>query len=109
MDIILDHPSQKLVAYGTLRPTEPNHKVLEPLTDQEWVDIELEGTMTDKKGGLKGFLWRDSKTLHKAMLLKSSHLPSFWERLDSFEGSAYRRTLATALVGEVTVVATIYQ
>jgi gamma-glutamylcyclotransferase (GGCT)/AIG2-like uncharacterized protein YtfP len=108
VDVLLDHPAQKLIAYGTLRPSEPNHKVLEPLTDQEWVDIVLEGTMIDKEGGLKGFMWRDSKTLHKAMLLKSSQLSSFWTRLDSFEGRAYRKSLATAFVGELTVVATIY-
>ncbi len=108
-DVLLDHPTQKLIAYGTLRPSEPNHKVLEPLTEQKWMDIEVEGTMVDRGGGLKGFRWCDSRTRHKAMLLKSPQLPSFWGRLDSFEGSAYRRTLATALVGEVTVVGTIYQ
>jgi gamma-glutamylcyclotransferase (GGCT)/AIG2-like uncharacterized protein YtfP len=107
-DVLLDHPTQKLIAYGTLKPSEPNHRVLEPLTDQEWLDIEVEGTMIDHEGGLKGFRWCDSRTRHKAMLLKSSQLPSFWGRLDSFEGSAYRRTLATALVGELTVVAMIY-
>ncbi len=108
-DVLLDYPTRKLIAYGTLRPSEPNHKVLEPLTDQQWMDIEVEGTIVDREAGLKGFRWCDSRTRHKAMLLKSSQLPSFWGRLDSFEGSAYRRTLATALVGELTVVATIYQ
>lgn len=108
-DVLLDHPTQKLIAYGTLRPSEPNHKVLEPLTDQKWMEIEVEGTMVDRGGGLKGFRWCDSRTRHKAMLLKSSQLASFWGTLDSFEGIAYRRTFATALVGEVTVVATIYQ
>ena len=107
-DVLLDHPTQKLIAYGTLKPSEPNHVVLEPLTDQEWLDIEIEGTMIDLAGGLKGFRWCDSRTRHKAMLLKSSQLPSLWGRLDSFEGRAYRRTLATALVGELTVVAMIY-
>lgn len=107
-EVLLDHPTQKLIAYGTLKPSEPNHGVLKPLTDQEWLDIEIEGTMVDRDGGLKGFRWCDSKSRHKAMLLKSSQLPSFWERLDSFEGSSYRRTLATASVGEITVVAMIY-
>jgi hypothetical protein len=105
---LFNHPNQRLIAYGTLKPSEPN-EILEPLNDREWQDIEVEGKLINQKGGLKAFQWCNSGTRHKAMLLKSQQLASFWQRLDSFEGSAYRRILATALVGELAVVAMVYQ
>lgn len=106
---LFNHPNQMLIAYGTLKPSEPNNEILETLNDQEWQDIEVEGQLINRKGGLKAFQWCNSGTRHKAMLLKSRQLASFWQRLDSFEGSAYRRILATALIDELAVVAMVYQ
>jgi gamma-glutamylcyclotransferase (GGCT)/AIG2-like uncharacterized protein YtfP len=109
VNLLFNHPDQRLIAYGTLKPTEPNHRVLESLTDQEWLDVDIEGRLTDREGGLKGFRWLESRTRHTALLLKSSQLPSFWPKLDAFEGGGYRRILATARIGEHAVVAMVYE
>jgi gamma-glutamylcyclotransferase (GGCT)/AIG2-like uncharacterized protein YtfP len=109
VNLLFNHPDQRLIAYGTLKPTEPNHRVLKSLTDQEWLDIEIEGRLTDREGGLKGFKWLESRTRHTVLLLKSSQLPLFWPKLDAFEGAEYRRILAAAWIGEHAVVAMVYE
>lgn len=109
VECLLDFPSQKLVAYGTLQPSEVNHSVLEPLTVQEWTKIHIEGKFAERQDGLRSFKWRESSARQTAMLLKSPQLPSFWTRLDEFEGAGYKRILVTALVGGEASVAMTYQ
>lgn len=109
VECLLDFPSKKLVAYGTLQPSKVNHSVLEPLTVKEWTKVQIEGKFTERQDGLRSFKWRESSTRQTAMLLKSPQLPSFWTRLDEFEGAGYKRILVTALAGEEASVAMTYQ
>lgn len=108
LNSIFDHPWQKLIAYGTLRPNEPNHEVLAPIRNQTWEDCEITGSLTDTDG-LKEFKWHVSTERHVAKLLSSPELPSHWQMLDDFEGDGYVRTFATALVNGTLRVAMVYQ
>jgi gamma-glutamylcyclotransferase (GGCT)/AIG2-like uncharacterized protein YtfP len=107
VDLLLDEPSQKLVAYGTLAPGEPNHMVVESL-DGTWLPCTIEATVATH-GGLPVLVWRPGSGTPEvsAMLLHSVELADQWARLDAFEGGAYRRELVTVTVSEPSVTGTV--
>ncbi len=92
LDELLDHPSQRLAVYGTLAPGKTNHHVI----------AEIQGTWD--RGWIRGVLgrigpypacrWKPHAMRIPVQVLSSSRLLDHWERLDRFEGTAYRRILA---------------
>jgi gamma-glutamylcyclotransferase (GGCT)/AIG2-like uncharacterized protein YtfP len=97
VDRILGRPGDRLVAYGTLRPGEPNHHLLAGLGT--WQAARVRGRL----GG-----WNGYPVLTPApaggpelgvMLLTSPRLTDVLPGLDDFEGPAYRRSWVVAEIG----------
>jgi gamma-glutamylcyclotransferase (GGCT)/AIG2-like uncharacterized protein YtfP len=90
LDFVMDRPSHKFVAYGTLRPGQLNHSVINDIAGT-WRPVTLPGRVDDKDG-LPAFRYAgDSNT--PAELLVSPGLPNNWRRLDEFERDRYERNL----------------
>jgi len=106
VDLILDRPSRKLVAYGTLRPGGPNEKVLEGLKGT-WNECLVHGSIRED-GGLFHFNWDLNANPIEAWLFESPDLADSWEQLDRFEGSRYRRHLVPVVVKDVCIVANVF-
>lgn len=97
VDLLLDQPSRRLVAYGTLAPGQVNHGVVDSL-DGQWRQCTVEASLTED-AGLPVLSWQPGVSAPlEAMLLESEDLPNHWQRLDAFEGSAYRRRLVPVSV-----------
>jgi gamma-glutamylcyclotransferase (GGCT)/AIG2-like uncharacterized protein YtfP len=94
LDILLGQPSKKLISYGTLAPSQPNHSLISDLTG-EWKECVIRGTMNQHQG-LSRFLWNPNGSEQTASLFSSNDLPNYWDRLDRFEGGGYRRQLIPA-------------
>jgi gamma-glutamylcyclotransferase (GGCT)/AIG2-like uncharacterized protein YtfP len=95
VDMILGQPSKKLISYGTLAPGQPNHSLVSDLTG-EWKECVIRGTM-NQKDGLSLFSWDPNGAEQTAKLLSSDALQNNWDRIDQFEGKAYRRQMIPAL------------
>jgi gamma-glutamylcyclotransferase (GGCT)/AIG2-like uncharacterized protein YtfP/uncharacterized protein YukE len=104
LDFILDRPSQKLVAYGTLRPGQPNHHVLD--VDGTWLPVTLPGVI-DEEAELPAFT-HAQYTSAEAELFESPGLPGRWQHLDKFEGSRYERLLGLYRHSGLVGVANVY-
>ena len=94
LDMLLDRPSTKLIAYGSLAPGQSNHSVVSDLQGQ-WQACVIRGTMGHKDGWLV-FSWDPAGSDQNASLFTSNDLPGHWPRIDQFEGADYRRRLVTA-------------
>lgn len=96
-EALLDHPERRLAVYGSLLPGENNHHHVATLTGR-WVEGTVEGTLCDRgwaaRQGYPGFVPGSSGDRVAVKVLESPGLPDAWERLDAFEGEAYRRILA---------------
>ena len=97
IEALLDHPERRLAAYGSLLPGENNHHHMEQLVGR-WVEGTVEGTLHDRgwaaRQGYPGFVPGSSGDRVEVKVFESLSLPDAWERLDAFEGAAYRRILA---------------
>ncbi len=97
IEALLDHPERRLAVYGSLLPGENNHHHVAALVGR-WVEGTVEGTLHDRgwaaRQGYPGFVPGSSGDRVAVKVLESSGLPAAWERLDAFEGEAYRRILA---------------
>lgn len=96
LEDLLDWPSRRLAVYGTLAPGENNHHVIAQIQgtwEGGWVAGEL-----GRIGPYPAFRWNPRANRIRVQLLSSPHLPRHWERLDRFEGSAYRRILAPVTI-----------
>lgn len=95
-DLLLDHPSRRLAAYGSLRPGEANHHIVADIPGR-WVEGTTRGTLNPSGWGADlgypGLDWDPEGEEVPVQVLESTALPAHWERLDAFEGSAYRRIL----------------
>jgi hypothetical protein len=107
VDLLFDRPSQKLVAYGALRPGGPNEEMLKELGG-DWQPCLVHGTFQDT-GSLSFFRWRPRSDPIEAMLLTAPGLTEAWERLDRFEGSRYQRHLIPAQTTGTWLVANVYE
>jgi gamma-glutamylcyclotransferase (GGCT)/AIG2-like uncharacterized protein YtfP len=107
LDELLDRPSEKLVAYGTLRPGHANAGVLAGLRG-EWQDCTIRGKVEALASGLAEFRWAPNGALIPAMMLTSRDLEHEWDRLDRFEGARYRRWLIPVQVAGGESVASCY-
>lgn len=90
IDAVLDVPSHKLAAYGTLRRGEANEHV--PSIDGTWSPITLTGRLWDESG-FSAFTFAVDGEPIAAELFVSDGLPKVWESLDRFEGDRYARRL----------------
>ena len=97
IEALLDHPERRLAAYGSLLPGEDNHHHMVTLAGR-WVEGTVEGTLHDRgwaaRQGYPGFVPGSSGDRVRVKVFESLALPDAWDRLDAFEGAAYRRILA---------------
>lgn len=97
IEALLDHPERRLAVYGSLLPGENNHHHVAALVGR-WVEGTVEGTLCDRgwaaRQGYPGLVPGSSGDRVAVKVLESRALPDAWERLDAFEGEAYRRILA---------------
>lgn len=110
-DILLDHPSRRLAAYGSLRPGEANHHVVADVPGR-WTEGTTRGTLHSSGWGAglgyPGLEWDPRGREVTVAILESTALPAHWERLDAFEGEAYRRILVSVETAEGRVVCNLY-
>ncbi len=104
--LLLDEPDSKLLVYGTLAPGGANHSALSSLSGH-WEVCTTWGRL-DTHNGLPVLHWAPGAPAVEAHLLASSELGQHWERLDRFEGSAYRRRLVVALTKHGVTIANCY-
>ena len=97
VEALLDHPERRLAAYGSLLPGENNHHHVAMLVGR-WVGGTVEGTLHDRgwgaREGYPGFVSGVPGDRVAVKVFESLSLPAAWDRLDAFEGAAYRRILA---------------
>lgn len=106
LSLLLDQPDSKLLVYGTLAPGGANHSVLSSVSGR-WVKCTTWGQL-DNRNGLPLLQWAPGGPPVSAQLLVSPELKQNWERLDRFEGSAYRRHLVVAVTEDGVTVANCY-
>jgi len=104
--LALGDPDRRLVAYGTLRPGEPNEHVLADARGT-WTAATVRGVVGDRHG--YPILRPDAgASAVDVMVLQSDDLPRLWPRLDAFEGSAYRREWVVYGVGDACGAGSVY-
>lgn len=96
VEAILDYPSRRLAAYGSLAPGEANHDQLADLSG-DWADGFIRGTL-HRAGwgaglGYPGLVWHPTGERIPVRVFRSEDLPEHWSRLDAFEGPSYSRIL----------------
>lgn len=101
----------RLAVYGTLAPGRPNHHQLAGLSGQ-WIEGTVRGQL--HQAGWGAYLGYPAIVLDvdgpevNVQLFKSSDLPEHWDRLDAFEGPAYRRAVTAVSTIEGELPASIY-
>ena len=109
---VVDGWEQRLAVYGSLGPGGPNHHVVAHLPGR-WLDGTVLGSLRhDGWGadlGFPGIVLDRRGTEVGVQVLESSGLPAFWDRLDEFEGSGYRRSITTVSTAEGDLRAQIYE
>jgi gamma-glutamylcyclotransferase (GGCT)/AIG2-like uncharacterized protein YtfP len=106
LDLLLDRPSHRLAAYGTLQPGGPNSQLLDACSGK-WDSCTVNGDLIEKNG-LPVLRYSPIAPDVNAKLLTSPLLAQFWENLDSFEGKEYVRHLIPVHVEDNCVVAHAY-
>ena len=89
--------SHHLIAYGTLAPGGPNHGLLGNLRGEwrtGWVTGELLEKGWSAAMSYPALKWCPEGGKVPAQIFVSPDLPSYWRRLDDFEGLEYSRILA---------------
>lgn len=104
-------PDTRLAVYGTLAPGRVNHHQLSML-DGSWRRGTVKGKLFPSGWGaalgFPGLILDPIGPLVGVDLFESRDLPEHWARLDEFEGSGYRRVVATVNTGEGARTAWIY-
>jgi gamma-glutamylcyclotransferase (GGCT)/AIG2-like uncharacterized protein YtfP len=101
----------RLAVYGTLAPGRPNHHQLAGLSGR-WIEGTVRGQLHE--AGWGAYLGYPAIVLDDAgpevdvQLFESSDLPEHWDRLDEFEGAAYRRAVTAVSTVEGDLLASIY-
>jgi len=101
----------RLAVYGTLAPGEANHGVVSSLRGT-WSPGIVHGHFHEAGWGVTyGFpalVWDPDAPGVAAHLLESPDLPATWDRLDRFEGPAYRRQVVPVTTQAGRVLANAY-
>jgi len=93
----------RLIAYGSLAPGCRHHDELADVPGT-WRSGWITGALVDAGWGsaigYDALRWDPAGARVAAQLLESAALPASWERLDAFEGEAYRRALVPFFLDE---------
>jgi len=108
IDLLFNRAKNKFVSYGTLAPGEKNHLKISPLPGT-WEKCSINGFIEKDDRELLYFTWILNGRIIEANLFISESLPKYWDYLDRFEGSRYKRRLIPVqkFDGKITV-ANIY-
>lgn len=91
-------PDTRLAIYGTLAPGRINHHQISALAGT-WQRGTVRGHLFSSGWGAAlgypGLILDPLAPLVDVDLFESPELPEHWSRLDEFEGTGYRRDLAT--------------
>ncbi|WP_281544858.1 gamma-glutamylcyclotransferase family protein [Grimontia sp. SpTr1] len=89
----------RLFVYGTLAPGRPNEHVL-ALVPGTWEPASVKGKLLQEgwgaEQGYPGIMLEESSDNVEGFIFSSEALPSYWKRLDEFEGEGYQRVLTRA-------------
>ncbi len=95
---IYAEPDTRLATYGTLSPGRVNHSQLSALAGN-WHRGTVNGTLFSSGWGaalgFPGLILDSNGPSVNVDLFESADLPAHWVRLDEFEGTGYRRVVAT--------------
>jgi hypothetical protein len=100
-------PEERLVIYGSLAPGGANNFMFTGV-EGNWHKCVIRGRM-GRWRGFKSFKYDPAGEEHEAWLFESPVLPQMYPDLDDFEGEEYHRTLIPVQVGDLTVMAHIYE
>ena len=91
-------PDTRLAVYGTLVPGRINHHQISALAGS-WQRGTVRGQLFSSgwgtAHGFPGLILDPLGPVVEVQLFESVELPKHWARLDEFEGSGYRRVVAT--------------
>ena len=105
--LVLAHPEERLIVYGTLVPGGQYHHLLADL-EATWEECTIRGRLGAYRG-YPTFKWNPAGEPHPAWLVTSPWLPVKFRELDDFEGKDYTRRLIPAEVERRLVIAYIYE
>ena len=101
----------RLAVYGSLAPGRPNHEQLAGLSG-DWVPGTVKGHLKDEGWGaaigFPGIILDPAGPDVEVQIFRSADLPRHWQRLDAFEGEAYRRVTTKVATADGEVAAQIY-
>jgi gamma-glutamylcyclotransferase (GGCT)/AIG2-like uncharacterized protein YtfP len=97
----------RLAAYGTLRPGESNHHIVEEIKGV-WFDGIVLGEL-DTTGRYPTFVYNSDGPPVAVKVLVSNELPAHWNRIDEFEGNGYVRNEVPVEVDGETWICNIYE
>ena len=89
VELVLSHPEERLIVYGTLMPGGQYHHLLAGLAAR-WERCTIRGSLGAYRG-YPSFKWNPAGEPHPAWLVTSPRLPAKYRQLDDFEGEAYTR------------------
>lgn len=107
IEVILERPSQRLAAYGTLRPGQSNYKIVSNIQG-EWTSGVIRGSVREV-AGYPAYTWDESGEPIPVEVLISEQLISEYARIDEFEGANYKRTLVPVLMDDAYSVCNVYE
>ena len=91
-------PDTRLAVYGSLRPGRVNHHQVSALTGS-WTRGTVRGKLFSSGSraavGFPGLILDPLGPAVDVDLFESVELPLHWARLDEFEGTGYKRVIAT--------------
>jgi gamma-glutamylcyclotransferase (GGCT)/AIG2-like uncharacterized protein YtfP len=101
----------RLATYGSLSPSQINHRELAALKGH-WRRGTVHGKLMNAGWGtalgFPGLILDPSGPDVEVYLFESSDLPDHWSRLDEFEGAGYRRVVTQVCTPEGNVSERIY-
>jgi gamma-glutamylcyclotransferase (GGCT)/AIG2-like uncharacterized protein YtfP len=107
VNLLLERPEERLLAYGTLAPGGANHGIVGHLHGR-WRRCTVRGRVSEH-AGYPRFRWDPSGPELSTNLLESSELPAAWSDIDRFEGVQCARHLVPAQAGESSMVVYAYE